>query len=149
MGQNTPLTRPRIVLDTNCVLSALLFTRGRLTWLREAWQQPRFTPLVSRATVEELIRVLHYPRFRLTAEERDTLLADYLPYAETVIVASSTQAIGLRDPDDEAFIALATAGRADAIVTGDADLHAATDRVPSIAVLYPAAFDAWLKTRGR
>jgi len=149
MGQNTSLTQPRIVLDTNCVLSALLFTRGRLTWLREAWRQPRFTPLVSRATVEELIRVLHYPRFRLTAEERDALLADYLPYAETVTVALSTPEIGVRDPDDEAFIALATAAHADAIVTGDADLHALSDQIPSRDILYPAAFDAWLKARGK
>lgn len=31
--------RLKVVLDTNTVLSALVFSTGRLTWLREMWQQ--------------------------------------------------------------------------------------------------------------
>ena len=30
---------PRLVLDTNVLLSALLFSSGTLTWLRRAWQR--------------------------------------------------------------------------------------------------------------
>lgn len=56
---------PRVVLDSNVVLSALLFSRGRLAWIRAAWQGGRFVPLASKPTVEELIRVLGYPKFRL------------------------------------------------------------------------------------
>lgn len=29
---------PRVVIDTNLVLSALVFAQGRLTRLRQAWQ---------------------------------------------------------------------------------------------------------------
>jgi hypothetical protein len=35
---------------------------------------------VSAATAGELVRVLAYPEFRLSPEEREELLADYLPY---------------------------------------------------------------------
>ncbi len=73
---------PRVVLDTNCLISALLFSTGRLAWLREGWQAGRFIPLVSRDTIGELIRVLAYPKFRLDAREQETLLADFLPFAD-------------------------------------------------------------------
>jgi len=72
---------PRAVLDTNPVLSALVFSTGNLVTLRREWQSRRFTPLVSKATAGELIRVLAYPKFRLKAEEREDLLSDHLPFA--------------------------------------------------------------------
>ncbi|TVP81925.1 PIN domain-containing protein [Thioalkalivibrio sp.] len=58
MGKTALSVRPRVVLDTNCIVSALLFSRGRLAWLRHAWQSGQFCPLVSRATAEELIRAM-------------------------------------------------------------------------------------------
>ena len=38
---------PRVVLDTNVVLSAILFKHGRLAALRQAWQAALCMPLVS------------------------------------------------------------------------------------------------------
>lgn len=115
----------RVVLDTNVVVSALLFRAGRVAWLREAWRQGTVVPLVTRETVEELLRVLEYPKFRLVAEDRNELLADFLPFAE--IAASPKKPPRLpacRDPDDEIFLKAAAGGKADALVTGDADLLA-------------------------
>ena len=71
---------PRVVLDTNAVISALLFAHGRLAPLRLAWQQATVRPVVSKATIEELVRALTYPKFKLTAEHQRELLGDYLPY---------------------------------------------------------------------
>ncbi len=62
---------PRVVIDTNLVLSALVFAGGRLASLRLAWQDQRVLPLVSRATAAELIRTLAYPKFKLTAAEQE------------------------------------------------------------------------------
>jgi predicted nucleic acid-binding protein len=67
---------PRAVLDTNVVLSALLFAQGRLARLRLAWGQAGFHPLASTATIQELIRALTYPKFKLTVEDQRELLAD-------------------------------------------------------------------------
>ena len=72
------------VLDTNVVLSALLFSQGRLAGFRLEWRQATFHPLVSKATAEELMRALTYPKFKLTAEEQRELLSDYLPYCTPV-----------------------------------------------------------------
>ncbi len=122
MGATDDLGTPRLVLDTNVLLSALLFPAGALSWLRNAWQSGKLTPLASRSTTEELLRVLAYPKFRLTGDEREDLLADYLPCCETVVVSESLDLPACRDLSDRPFLALALAGRADALVTGDNDL---------------------------
>jgi putative PIN family toxin of toxin-antitoxin system len=116
---------PRVVLDTNVVLSALVFGGGVAGRVRHVWQQSLCTPLVSRATVQELMRVLAYPKFRLSNEEQHELLADYLPYTATVRVPQPPPKVPpCRDADDLKFLELAVAGRARALVTGDADLLA-------------------------
>lgn len=74
----------RVVLDTNCIVSALVFSKQKMAWLRHRWQSGEITPLVSKDTVNELLRVLAYPKFKLDHEEQALLLADFLPYAETV-----------------------------------------------------------------
>ncbi len=68
--------RPRVVIDTNLVLSALVFAQGRLIPLRRAWQNQQVEPLVSKVTAAELIRVLNYPKFKLSALDQQELLAD-------------------------------------------------------------------------
>ena len=116
---------PRVVIDTNLVLSAQVFLGGRLTPLRLAWQGKRVQPLVSQATAAELIRALAYPKFKLAGQEQEELLADYFPYCKTVrIPAPPPRTPPCRDAFDVIFLELALAGKADALVTGDKDLLA-------------------------
>ena len=113
----------RAVLDTNIVVSALLFAHGKLAPIRLAWQADTFAPLASAATTEELIRVLSYPKFKLAAEDRDELLGDYLPYCTTVRMPAKAPKVPLcRDPWDLPFLQLAAYGKADFLVGGDRDL---------------------------
>jgi putative PIN family toxin of toxin-antitoxin system len=131
---------PRVVLDTNVVLSALLFSGGATAELRRAWQHESLRPLVNTATAQELIRVLTYPKFHLTAREHEDLLADYLPYAATVRMPSRLPAVpACRDPLDLPFLHLALAGKADALVSGDRDLLSLS-AVFAVPILTPADF---------
>lgn len=130
---------PRLVLDTNVLVSALLFHAGALSWLRIAWQSEAIRPLASHDTTAELIRVLSYPKFKLTADEGADLLGDYLPWCETVNVPNRTKVPDCRDPFDRPFLALALAAKADALITGDKDLLDLTDTF-AIPILTPAAF---------
>ncbi|MGB5569969.1 MAG: PIN domain-containing protein, partial [Sedimenticolaceae bacterium] len=68
--------RCRAVFDTNTVVSALLFQQGRLAWIRGAWSAGAIAPVVCKETVEELLRVLAYPKFQLDRNEIDDLLGD-------------------------------------------------------------------------
>jgi putative PIN family toxin of toxin-antitoxin system len=112
-------------LDTNVVLSALVFGGGAAGRVRRAWQQGALVPLASNATVRELVRVLAYPKFRLTQAEQEELLADYLPYTKTVrILQPPPQVPECRDALDEPFMHLAVAGKAQVLVSGDRDLLA-------------------------
>lgn len=114
---------PRVVLDTNVARSALVFAQGRLGALRQAWHDVRCRPLLSQATAAELMRALAYPKFKLSAEEQQELLADYLPYCTTVHMPARPPRTPLcRDPFDVPFLQLALAGNADYLVTGDRDL---------------------------
>ena len=116
-------SKPKVVIDTNLVLSALVFAQGRLSPLRHAWQGTHCHPLVSSATAAELMRVLAYPKFKLTAAEQQELLADYLPYCTTVrMPAKPPRTPACRDPFDVPFLQLAVAGKAKYLVTGDQDL---------------------------
>lgn len=109
------------MLDTNVVLSALVFEHGRLSWLRQAWMRHRFAPLLDKPCAEELLRALHYPKFKLSRDEVETLLGSYLPYTEPV---DTTKAEPLHlpmptDPADQKFVRLSYIGKADVLVTGD------------------------------
>jgi len=133
---------PRAVIDTNVVVSAFVFRAGTLAWLREAVVNGALIPLVSEKTLAELVRVLAYPRFRLTAEDRENIIVHYMEHAEAIKQPRTRARLPrCRDPHDEMFIRLAYAAKADAIVTGDEDLLTlAPDS--SIPILTPVAFRA-------
>ena len=116
---------PVVVLDTNLVLSALFFSQGRLAELRLAWQGGLFKPLASIATASELMRELTYPKFKLSAQSQEELLADYLPYCRSVRMPARLPKLPVcRDVNDQMFLELTAVGKADFLVTGDRDLLA-------------------------
>jgi len=120
----------RAVFDTNIVVSALVFG-SRLAWLRHAWAHRITVPLVCRDTTAELLRVLAYPKFRLTAADRTSLLEDFLPYAEILELPNPLPDIPIQcgDRDDIVFLHLAMSAGAP-LVSGDSDLSALRGLLP-------------------
>lgn len=141
-GRGDVARSERVVLDTNVVISALVFVGGVTAAVRAAWRDGSITPLVSRATVDELMRVLAYPKFELTGEEREELLADYLPFCEVVTIGDPPPKVpACRDPFDVPFLEVAIAGKANALITGDRDLLGLRDGV-EFRVATPAEYIA-------
>jgi len=127
-------------MDTNVVLSALLFAGGAIAALRSFWQSGACRPLVSSATAQELLRVLAYPKFHLDSDQQLELLADYLPYALSVRIPSPPPKVpACRDRFDLPFLHLAAAGKAACLITGDRDLLALSGKTP-FAIVTPSAF---------
>ena len=137
----------RAVLDTNVVLSALVFRGGEAGQVRQAWQRGRVSPLASKATVQELVRVLAYPKFRLSSAEQDELLADYLPYAETVRIPQPPPTVpDCRDALYLPFMHLALAGKAQVLVSGDRDLLALATQFESACGCPIVSLDVFCQT---
>ena len=80
--------------------------------------------LASTATLRELVATLLSPRFDryVPRERRDALFLRLAPLVELVEVVQQVRAC--RDPDDDKFLEVAVNGRADVLVSGDADLLA-------------------------
>jgi putative PIN family toxin of toxin-antitoxin system len=132
---------PRVVLDTNVVLSALLFGGGPAGRVRAGWQSGRFVPLASTATAQELVRVLGYPKFGLSPAEQEELLADLMPWVEVVRIPVPPPPVpACRDPFDLPFLHLAITGKARVLVSGDRDLLALDGSPRLCAVLSVDAF---------
>ena len=146
-----PKPRPqRVVIDTNVVVSAMVFKRSTAVAIKRAWQNGECIPVVSRATAEELIGVLRYPKFELDRDQQHAVLAEYLPHCETVPAPKTRAKLPkCRDEDDQPFLILASACEADVLITGDKDLLAlqvTAEGSTRFEILSPSAFLVHLAT---
>jgi putative PIN family toxin of toxin-antitoxin system len=111
----------RVVLDTNVLISALLF-KGELSRIVGLWEKGKIVPVISKETFSELRTVLEYPKFSLSRAEIDSLIEhEILLFFEVVNVSKHVKG-ACRDPGDDKFISCALSANADCIVTGDKDL---------------------------
>ena len=109
----------RIVIDTNVIVSALLFG-GRPGKLVELWRNGTLQPYGSKSIIEEYIRVLTYPKFKLKEDEINYLVyKEILPYFEIVEVTDAPELGVVEDLSDEKFLHCAVKIRATGIVSGD------------------------------
>ncbi len=104
----------KVVIDTPVLLQALTAPAGEAGALRQAWQQGLITPLVSTATITELMQALAWPAWQLNTEARDELLADLLPYAEVVQPLARSRKVGA---GRQALLALMAGAQAQALIT--------------------------------
>ena len=120
MGE-TPKKVRRVVLDTNVLVSALLFT-GKLSKIVDLWRQGKVIPLISRETFEELRAVLEYPKFSLAPDEIQSIIEnEILPFFEVVEIRRNVRGV-CRDPGDDKFLACTLSGSAHFLLSGDKDL---------------------------
>jgi len=128
----------RVVLDTNVLISALLF-EGELAKLVDLWKGGKIVLLFSKETFDEFLRVLAYPKFELTGEEIKAIVeTEILPYSETVERGEGT--FGCHDPEDEKFLRCASSAKAEFLVTGDEDLLSMKEALPGTSIVEPGPF---------
>ena len=116
----------RVLLDTNVLVRATGNSHGPA---RDVFLQvltPPHVIVASNFLLDELRRVLAYPRVQrihgLTAEERESFVRDVETVAELVDVPGSLFQVK-HDPDDDPIVALAIYGRAEVLCTLDRHLR--------------------------
>ena len=127
----------RLVVDTNVFVSAVL-KENSLPFLVIRWVEQNGGLLKSHATERELMEVLRRPYIAaVTAAGFAAALSSLLAGSELVAIRERITAC--RDPKDDKFLELAVSGRAELIVSGDADLLA-LNPFRGIPIVSPADF---------
>ena len=111
--------RPRLVLDTNILISGYLW-RGKARQLLRYLKLSGYKILICRESLEEFVRVLSL-KFDLDAEDIYRIILDLKSMSEEIDITSNHTPIK-EDPADNLFINIAIDGKAKIIVSGDSHL---------------------------
>lgn len=135
-----------IVLDTNIVLDAFVFSDSAALPLKQALDAGQLKWLATDAMRDELARVLAYPKimarlafYKITASD---VLDEFDRRVELVAVAPKAS-VTCRDPDDQKFIDLAVAHKS-TLLSKDGAVLCMTKRLLHLGVLAAPALPAIL-----
>ena len=136
---------PRLVFDTNVLISHLLIPTGISGQaVRKGLHRGRL--IVSDDTLNELASVISRPKFDryISLQDRKDFFRFLGRVVERVAIIRNIQAC--RDPNDDKFLELAINGQAETIITGDQDLLA-LHPFRSIQIITPGEFLDQLRKR--
>ncbi|GMQ87434.1 MAG: putative toxin-antitoxin system toxin component, PIN family [Gammaproteobacteria bacterium] len=109
----------RIVIDTGILIAALITKDTPPDLIYQAWRKNKFELITSEWQLSEFPRVSRYPKLRkyLVPSEAGNMI-NGLRYQALVLTDLPTLEIS-PDPDDNPVLAMAVAGEADFLVSGD------------------------------
>jgi len=115
----------RVVLDANQFVSAILSPDGPPAKVLNAWREGYFELVTSPTIINEIRKVLNYPRLskihKKSLKEIDLFLED-LEVLAFVAPEKLSLSVVADDPTDDKYLVAAIEGEARLIVTGDSDL---------------------------
>ena len=109
----------RVVLDTGILIAALITRETPPDLIYQAWRKKKFELITSEWQLSEFRRVSRYPKLRkyLVPSEAGNMI-NGLKYQALVLTDLPALEIS-PDPDDNPVLAMAVAGEADFLVSGD------------------------------
>ncbi len=132
----------KVVLDANVFVSALLSKIGAPHQIIAKWREEAFELLTSEAILEEIAKVLHYPKIaqlhRLSGVELEEFVA--LLRDEARVVEPKQRFSLSPDESDNRYIECAVSGGAEFLVTGDRKHLLPLKEYQGVTILSPAAF---------
>lgn len=134
----------RLVIDTNVLLSGLMSPASTSAEVLALWRGRHFDLVTGAEQLDEIARVSRYPKIRhRLAPALAGRLVNRL--RDLAIVVQKLPKVDLSpDPDDNYLLALAEAGHAQFLVTGDKPLLA-LKRYKSTRIVTSASLIAMLK----
>jgi putative PIN family toxin of toxin-antitoxin system len=134
----------KVVLDTNVFVSGLMYPDSVPGRIVSAWREARFDLAMSLAQLEEVGRVLAYPKIqRILGWDADRigLFLKQLFLRAEVVELGAVEATAPRDRDDLPILQTLVQAKADWLVSGDQDLLALREQH---SIVTPAEFAARL-----
>lgn len=108
----------RVVLDTNILFSALISPHGTPDAIYRAWRTARFELVTSRVQLDEIRRASRYPKLQAVLQPAKVgMMINNLQRA--IVLDRLSRHFEAADPGDAFLLAVADAGQADYLVTGD------------------------------
>lgn len=108
----------RVVLDTNVLLSALISPHGPPDVIYRVWRAAKFEVVTSLTQLDELRRASRYPKFQAVLQPHQMgVMVNNLQRA--IVLERLPEDVEADDPYDGFLLAMALAGDADYLVTGD------------------------------
>ena len=132
----------RAVLDTNVIVSGVLSKKGIPARILRAWLEDRFHLVTSRAILEELRRVLRYPKISRRHGWSDLQILEFVEDVTglAILVPGELRlAVVSEHPSDDRYLECAVEGQAGYIVSGDRHLVGLA-QYEGVEILSPSAF---------
>jgi putative PIN family toxin of toxin-antitoxin system len=130
----------RIVLDTNVLLSGLMLPTSGPGQIINAWRLAQFDLVLSQPMLNEIARVLTYPKIRKRLCWDDKAIQRFillLRFKAEIVDISLTKINVPADPADNPILATLIAAHAEYLITGDQDLLVLRQNYP---ILTPTEF---------
>ena len=140
----------KVVLDANIYVSSMMNKQGNPKRVTDGWQQGAFDVLISDAILEEIGRVLRYPRIVKRHRQDETTIQRFLKLLENeAIIVEPTDVLGVvkEDESDNRYLECAVKGKAQYVISGDKHLLDIGE-YRGIVILPPAAFVVILSREG-
>ena len=134
----------KVVLDANVYVSSMLNKQGNPKRVIDGWQRGTFDVLITSAILDEIGRVLRYPRIVKRHKQVEPAIQRFLKLLEDkAITVEPGEELGVvkDDESDNRYLECAVAGKAQFVISGDNHLLAIGE-YRSIVILSPAAFVA-------
>ncbi|MDD9980213.1 MAG: putative toxin-antitoxin system toxin component, PIN family [Gammaproteobacteria bacterium] len=123
----------KVVLDTNILVSGLMYPTSTPGRIIAAWSEAQFDVVTTHEQLAEIGRVLGYPKIRRILKWDDDRIERFIEHVYLrvdVVEARANEFEALRDPEDTPILGALVAAQADLLVTGDRDLLVLWNRFP-------------------
>ena len=127
----------KVVLDTNIFVSGILSPKGAAGTIMREWQSNSMDLVTSVELLEEIERVLKYPKIIKITKWDDRKIEEYIEYLHfftTVVDISGVNYHFVHDPNDNHIIETYLAAECNYLVTGDKALFSLKKKINVITL---------------
>lgn len=138
----------KVVLDTNVWISSLLLPNSIPAQIIAAWKQASFGIVTSSFILEEINKVLNYPKIKKRLLFSQEYIDEYLTFLRFFTEMADLEIDknfllnNLRDKNDSLILATLISSQADYLITGDNDLLILNQQYP---IITPQSFATMLE----